>query len=147
MVKLLATHHFGLTRLDGRSDKPNLISQLVVSSPSTYMFYPDRTFPSTLAANSQPLSFRCLKELSGVGSWRWLQKRRPQQLWENGVRKGEIEISTGEVQANKLNTMVLILCRYHIPWEEEPFHSKQICTTKLTLYTYGSPRFIRMVFH
>ena len=47
------------TGLDGRSDWPDPINRLVVSSFNIYMFYPDRTFQSALAASSLPLSFRC----------------------------------------------------------------------------------------
>ena len=46
---------------DGKSDRPNPINRLVMSSPSTYMFYPNCTFKSALAASFQPLSFRCEK--------------------------------------------------------------------------------------
>ena len=38
---------------------PDPINQLVMSSPSIYIFYPDRTFKSALAASSQPLSVSC----------------------------------------------------------------------------------------
>ena len=43
-----------LMELDGRSDTRDPTNRLVVSSPSTYIFYPDPTFQSVLAAKSQP---------------------------------------------------------------------------------------------
>ena len=61
-----------LTWSDRRSD------WLVMSSPSTYIFYPDRTFccffysKTVPAASSQPLSVSCLKAVAeGQLCWEW----------------------------------------------------------------------------
>ena len=43
-----------LTWSDSRSDRPDPMNRLVMSSPSTYMFYPDRTFKSTLQQIPNP---------------------------------------------------------------------------------------------
>ena len=50
-----------LTWSDGFSNRPNSIIWLVMSSPITYIFYPDHTFNSTLAASCQPLLIRSYK--------------------------------------------------------------------------------------
>ena len=42
-----------LTQSNGKSDRPNPINRLVMSSLRIYMFYPDLTFKSALAASSR----------------------------------------------------------------------------------------------
>ena len=64
MVNGLQHTPLALTWSDGRSDMPGPFNRLNMSSPSTYMFYPDRTFKSALAASSQPLSLWCYKAVS-----------------------------------------------------------------------------------
>ena len=48
-----------LLGLTGGLIGPDPINRLVMSSPSIYIFYPDRTFKSALAASSQPFSVSC----------------------------------------------------------------------------------------
>ena len=58
-----------LTWSDGRSDRPDPISRLFMSSPSTYVLS-QRSFKSALGANSQPLSVSCWKVMAeGQLSW------------------------------------------------------------------------------
>ena len=59
-----------LTWSDGQSDRPDPMNWQVMSSPSTYMFNPNCTFKSALAATSKPLSFKCYKAVA-EGRLRW----------------------------------------------------------------------------
>ena len=52
----LNTSFWPLLGLTGGRIWSDPINRLVMSSPSNYIFYPDRTFKSALAASSQPLS-------------------------------------------------------------------------------------------
>ena len=74
-----------LLGLTGGRIGPDPINRLVMSSPSTYIFYPDRTFKSAFAASSKPLSVRCLKAVTeGQLRWKW----EFDQCWEFEIDNG-----------------------------------------------------------
>ena len=59
VVNVLQHTTLALTWSDRQSDRPDPINRLVMSSPSTYIFYRDPTFKSALTASSQTLSLTC----------------------------------------------------------------------------------------
>ena len=82
-----------LTWSEERSDRPDPINQLVMLSPSTYMFYPDYTFKSALVANSQTyllgarrrwMKVNCVERIGicpVLRTWNWQQLENLPSAW------------------------------------------------------------------
>ena len=95
-----------LTWSDGWLDRLNLINQLVMSSPSTYMFYPNRTFKSALTSY-QPLSFRCQKAVA-ESQLRWKDR--------NLTSADDLKLATARKPTLSSSILVMYPCLNQGEW-------------------------------